>query len=77
MSQHDSYQKALQEVAGSIQVVIYKRQDAPLRDRAEAIRELKNVLQRVVVMGPNGKRAWRVGLLELAAMAIFAAVSDE
>lgn len=73
----DSYVRAVREVAGLIQILIYRREGHPIKDRNEVETDIKARLQELPNYAGDGKPRWRKGLLELAAYAIFAAVSDE
>jgi hypothetical protein len=71
------YTKAMRELASAIQIMLYRRESSPIRDREEVNEDLARRLVEIARLARNGKTKWRRGLLELAAYAIFAAVSDE
>ena len=73
----ESFQKALREVAGQIQMLIYRRETTPIRNWNEVHFDLGLRVAEMVKASADGKKQWRIKLLELAAYALFAAVSDE
>ena len=74
-----SIHKALHDLTTLLQIIIFQREDTPIKDRAEAIEALSLRIRNIanIGTGENGKSEWRTALLELAAHAIWAAVSDE
>jgi len=73
---HD-FTQAIREVTSLVQILIYRRETTPIRDRTEAQAELLLRVQEVGKSANNGKIKWRRSLLEMAAYCIFSAVSDE
>jgi hypothetical protein len=73
----DSYVRAIRQVSEFIQLLIYRRETHPIKDRDEVNEDLGKRVSQIAKYARNGKSEWRKGLLELAAYAIFAAVSDE
>jgi hypothetical protein len=71
------YTRALREVTSAVQILIYRRETSPVRDRVEVEEDLQLRLLELRKSAANGKITWRRRLLELAAYAVFAAVSDE
>ena len=69
--------KALHDVTNLLQVMIFTREDIPIRDRLEAIDALTLRLGNLSNLEVDGKKRWRAALLDLAAYSIFAAASDE
>lgn len=64
----------MREVARQLDTLIVLRIEQPIRDRQEAVEDLT---LRVSNMGDADKRRWREGMLEIAAYAIYAALSDQ
>jgi hypothetical protein len=73
----ESFSRAVREVADAVQVLIYRREPSPIRDRTEVTHDLGKRLEALSQASLNGKRQWRRALVELAAFAVFSAVSDE
>ncbi len=73
----DSYIKAIREVSGLIQVLIYRRETSPIIDREEVEEDMERRVKELGTRVGNGKPQWRKRLLELAAYAVFAAIADE
>ncbi len=73
----DPYAKAMREVAGLIQFLIYRYETCGIKDRDEVLIGLRGRLQGVEKSLANGSVNWRKGLLELAAYCIFAACSQD
>lgn len=71
----DPFAKAMREVAGLIQFLIYRYETCPVKDRAEVLVGLQGRLQGVELSIANGRIKWVKSLLELAAYAIFCSVS--
>jgi hypothetical protein len=71
------YDVALREVVSGIQVLIYRRETTPIRDRDEVHIDVERRLGEIRKYATNGKRSWRKGLLELAAYCVFAAAADD
>jgi hypothetical protein len=71
------YTRALREVTSLIQVLIYRRESSPIRDRDEVHEDLQRRLLEIGKSAANGKLPWRRKLLEMAAYAVWAAISDE
>lgn len=71
------YTRALREVTSGIQVLIYRRESSPIRDRSEVQEDLQRRLLEIGKSAANGKIPWRRRLLEMAAYAVFAAIADE
>jgi hypothetical protein len=69
--------KALHDATNQLQIMIFTREDTPIRDRVEAVEDLRLRLDNLSTLAPDGKKRWRAGLVELAAYALFAAASDE
>ena len=76
---HDegAYPRAIKELTTQIQILMWRREALPIRDRDEVRLELAMLLTELDKYMQDGKLKWRKSLLELAAYAIFAAVSDE
>lgn len=66
------YEPVLRKVISGIQVMIYRRDTCPIRDRQEVQLDLS---LRIAELDGN-KEEWRKRMVELAAYAIFAAASD-
>jgi hypothetical protein len=66
------YELVLRKVISGIQVMIYRRDGTPIRDRNEVKTDL---LLRIAELDGN-KEEWRKRMIELAAYAIFATASD-
>jgi hypothetical protein len=66
------YQKAMREAAGQVQILIYRRGNAPIRGWEEVITDLG--LRVTELAKDSGEHRFR-RLVELAAYALFAAVS--
>lgn len=75
--QESKYTRALREVTSAIQILLYRRESTPIQSREEVHVDLERRLLEVGKSAANGKFIWRRRLLELAAYAVFAAVSDE
>ena len=71
------YGKALREVVSCIQVLIYRREGTPIRDREEVQLDLERRLREIQQYKAKDNLNWRRQLLELAAYAVFSAVTDE
>jgi len=71
------YHRTLEEVIDKLQVLVYRREDIPIRDRIEVHEELSRRVEEVSKAASNGRTLWRRRILELAAYAVFAATSDE
>jgi hypothetical protein len=70
-------EKALHDATNQLQIMIFTREQTPIRDRQEAIDDLKLRVENLSKLGPDAKKRWRAGLLEMAAFALYAAISDE
>jgi hypothetical protein len=74
----EALHKAVIDVTNQLQIIVITREDLPIKNRQEAIDDLAARLGNLGLPGGlNGKRRWRLGLIELAAYALFAAVSDD
>jgi hypothetical protein len=73
----EKYDQAIREVISAIQVIIYRREETPIRGRDEVNFDLGLRLAELKKYSPDGKINWRRRLLELAAYAVWAAVGDE
>jgi hypothetical protein len=71
------YHKTLEEVINKVQVLVYRREETPIRDRQEVSGELFRLVEAVTRASGNGRVNWRRKILELAAYAVFAATSDD
>ena len=67
------YERGLHRVISGIQVMIYRRDRTPIRDRKEVRLDL---LLRIAELDGN-KEEWRKRMVELAAYAIYAVATDE
>ena len=79
MAPHETgskYDVALRQLTSFIQIIIYRRENTPIRDRQEVQLDVGLRLAELGKSERNGKKEWRKRLLELAAYAVFAAVSD-
>jgi hypothetical protein len=72
-----AYERALRQVVSAIQVLIYRRETSPIRDREEVYTELEWRLVQLKNHQGDAKERWRKTILELAAYAVFAAIADE
>jgi hypothetical protein len=68
------YQKAMRQVAGQVQILIYRRSTTPIRDWDEVTLDLS--LRIAEIMKDKGETRRR-RLVELAAYAVFSSVEDE
>ncbi len=71
------FARVVREVADQVQILIYRRESSPIRDRAEALTDLGEQVRSMPEAAMNGKKRWRRAMVELAAYAVYAAVSDE
>ena len=66
--------QALHEVTNQLQILIYRRETCPIRDRDEVKTDL---LLRITELNGDSRQQWRKRMIEMAAYALFAAASDQ
>ena len=74
MSKAYALHQALHEVTNQLQILIYRRETCPIRDREEVKFDLA---VRFSELNGQNKIEWRKRMVEMAAYALFAAVSDQ